>query len=71
MGGDWISLCKEWQNFIKERTENINENTNIVMLLTDEYLWPRYNGSDEETDDRAIELLPNYVKVVSEYTNIL
>ncbi len=64
--GDWLSLDKTWKDFITHI-----ENTNIVMLLKDVYLLPRYNGTDEETDDCAIELLPDYIKVVSKYTDIL
>lgn len=63
-------MDEAWKDYITH-IENTNERTNIVMLLKDICLLPRYNGTDEETDDRAIELLPDYIKIVSKYTDIL
>lgn len=69
--GEWVSLDEAWKDYITH-IENTNESTNIVMLLKDICLLPRYDGTEEEeTDDRAIELLPDYIKVVSKYTDIL
>ncbi len=69
LDGDRFSLKKDFDDLV-QKIEKTPENSETVMLFEQEELLPRYNGK-EDSDDCAVELLPDYIKIVTKYTDIL
>lgn len=70
LDGEPYSLDEIWDEH-KAYAEIANQDMSCFLLVMRDYLQPRFDGTETDSDDFATELLPSYVCIVDRYTDVI